>query len=371
MKKYIPNFQQLDKLTEDGYLNKVFSPCNKLVLYNYTDKCTYEKKWNEHTLNARGTVYEVSTGKIIARAFKKFFNFSELSASEQRNLIKRTDFIATEKYDGSMGLVFWYDDRWWVTTRGSFTSDQAIRATEILKKYDMSYIDTNINLVVEIIYPENRIIVNYGAEEKLVLLNAYNNHLNEDLFSSKSHRQYIDVRAMGIESAAIHHFTSIDRIIEKQSELSNMEEGFVVRFNDERMVKFKSLEYLKTARIVSNMTPLNFWKNMKNGIVKDEILSQIPEEFRKEADKISYQLADRYQKTLEEINSDYAWVILIVGCQDVSQTRKELGLYLRNNPKELKHPAAMFPMLIDGNVDDYIMKIIRPKSNRIGGYCAN
>jgi len=85
---YKPDFKQLDKLTEEGYLRKVISPCGKLCLYNYTDKTTYEKKWNKHTLNARGTVYEIETGKVIARAFPKFFNFEKESGSMIRGAIK-------------------------------------------------------------------------------------------------------------------------------------------------------------------------------------------------------------------------------------------------------------------------------------------
>jgi len=37
------DFSEYDKLTEEGFLRKVISPCGDLVLYNYTDKCTYEK----------------------------------------------------------------------------------------------------------------------------------------------------------------------------------------------------------------------------------------------------------------------------------------------------------------------------------------
>ena len=90
--KYVPNFQELDILSEKGLLRKVISSCEKLVLYNYTDQCTFERNWNEHTINSRGTVYEVSTGKLVARAFPKFFNFSELSENKQKEILNSKYF---------------------------------------------------------------------------------------------------------------------------------------------------------------------------------------------------------------------------------------------------------------------------------------
>ena len=58
----------LQFLTLRRFLRQVISPCGRLILWNYTDLCTYERAWDEVTLNARGTVYEIETGKVIARA---------------------------------------------------------------------------------------------------------------------------------------------------------------------------------------------------------------------------------------------------------------------------------------------------------------
>ena len=76
MHKSLEKFQPY---VEKGLIRQVISPCKRLILWNYTDHCTYERAWDEITLNARGTVYEIATGKVIARAFPKFFNFSELN----------------------------------------------------------------------------------------------------------------------------------------------------------------------------------------------------------------------------------------------------------------------------------------------------
>lgn len=178
------NFDELNNLTEKGFLKREISKYGDLVLYNYTDKCTYKKHWNEYTLNARGTVYELSSGKVIARGFPKFFNFEELPISDSVFLSKHTDFEVTEKVDGSLGIIYWYNGKWMVNTRGSFTSDQAIRGAEILKrKYELKVNNSTIKntYLVEIIYPENKIIVDYGDKEELILLAVIDTETGNEL----------------------------------------------------------------------------------------------------------------------------------------------------------------------------------------------
>lgn len=361
MKEYIPDFKRLDELTEQGYLRKVISPCGKLMLYNYTDQTTYDKKWDKHTLNARGTVYEVATGNIVARAFPKFFNFGELATSKSRNLLKRTKFDVYEKMDGSLGIIYNYEGKWRVNTRGSFTSDQALKATEMLSKYFTNNLNPLITYLVEIIYPENRIIVDYGSEEKLVLLAGFDTYTGREISIED-----LDKVSPFPRASIYHDFRSIQEVIDEQARLGKMEEGFVVRFEDGERVKFKSAEYLKVARLLSELTPLNFWKSMKDGIVQQEIIQEIPEEFRPEVDRIKFGLESVYSTVKAEIEDDYQYAIKSIGgIFDISEDRKKLGLFIKEHGSELKHPTAMFPMLLENNVDKYIMREIRPKGNEI------
>lgn len=361
MKQYNPDFKRLDELVDKGDLRKVISPCGgRLMLYNYTDQCTYSKAWNKHTLNSRGTVYEIETGKMVAKAFPKFFNFSELPTSKSRNLLKKTDFEVYEKMDGSLGIVYFYEGEWYVNTRGSFTSDQAVKAKDMLSKYYTSNLNSSITYLVEIIYPYNRIIVDYGDKEQLVLLAGYNIHTGEEVPLSE-----LD-KTSPFPVAPRHEFKSIQDIVDKQSELGKMEEGFVVRFPNGERAKFKSFEYLKVASIISNMTPLNFWKCMEYGKVRQEILEEIPEEFRDQSDKIKNFLEDRYDQVAREIDSDFKYVMRSVG--DITETPedcKAVGLFLKDHGNKLAHPKAMFPCLYGKDLDPYIMKSIRPSGNQV------
>lgn len=361
MKAYKPDFEALDRLAKEGFVRKVISPCKRLVLYNYTDKCTYEKKWNEHTINARGTVYEIATGKVVARAFPKFFNFGELVVSKQRNLLKKESFTTTEKMDGSLGIMYFYDGEWRINTRGSFTSDQAVKAKGILhSKYDINFIDGNDTILLEIIYPSDKIVVDYGDKEELVILSVLKTSNAEE--RNPFTLNYISSFSR-IPVVNKHHFSSIQEIVDKIKTMGMNEEGFVVQFDGGERVKFKSEEYLKVARLLSNLTPLNFWRNMSQGKVDENFISIIPEEFRKEVDEIKNSLENEYVKIQDEIVSDIDKIIRTTGrIQDQSDFKK-VGLALKDGNLGIKHDKIIFPYISGKDIDSYIMKYIRPVGN--------
>jgi RNA ligase len=87
-----------------------------------------------------------------------------------------------DKLDGSLGILYFYDDKPYIATRGSFTSEQAERANKIFqKKYSHLHFNKEHTYLFEIIYPENRIVVDYGAKEDLILLAVLDTETGKDL----------------------------------------------------------------------------------------------------------------------------------------------------------------------------------------------
>lgn len=338
---------------EKGLLREVISPCKRLVLYNYTDHCTYEKAWDEVTLNARGTVYEIATGKVIARAFPKFFNYGELSEDKKKEVLESQDFEVYEKMDGSLGIVYFYDGEWRVNTRGSFTSDQAVKGKEMLDNLVTKKLPKNETYLVEIIYPENKIIVDYGKQETLTLLAVYDQEGNE---IKLKYYDFLAFEQRGFTTPLIHKFNTIQELMNHLKTLDHTEEGYVVRLKDGYRVKFKSEEYLALARIMSNMSPLTFWSKMENGKIDRQFLEQLPEEFREECDKIADKLEAQHftKKTL--YNSQF------LGLDIEGKERKEVAFLCKKYQLNL---PVMFALL-DGKeetVDKIIMKEIKPVGN--------
>jgi RNA ligase len=135
----------LEKYHQDGLLYKQQHPILPLTIWNYTEKVQYEELWDDITLQCRGLVTD-DKGTIIARPFRKFFNL------EEGKFTPTEEFEVYAKMDGSLGVVFWYNDEWHIATRGSFTSDQAIKGKEMLKKYPLDKLDKNNTYLFEIIY---------------------------------------------------------------------------------------------------------------------------------------------------------------------------------------------------------------------------
>jgi RNA ligase len=85
----------------------------------------------------------------------------------------------TRKEDGSLGIGWTYAGQYGVATRGSFTSDQAKHATAKLDgwlKKDIDYAaEVGSTVIWEIVYPENRIVLDYKGRDELIHLGNVNN----------------------------------------------------------------------------------------------------------------------------------------------------------------------------------------------------
>jgi RNA ligase len=137
----------LNRYYEDGWLIKQTHPTLDLTIWNYSPRVQYERQWDVITTQCRGLVTN-SKGEIVARPFKKFFNYEEHKPEDLPN----EEFVVYEKMDGSLGILFYYENEWILASRGSFTSEQSIKGTEMLKKYPLEKLDRNNTYLFEIIY---------------------------------------------------------------------------------------------------------------------------------------------------------------------------------------------------------------------------
>lgn len=265
-------------LVADGYLSK--STLGNLVLYNYTDRCTYAKHWIDVTLNSRGIVFDSESGECVARPFPKFFNLDE-HESTRIDALPGGDYWVHEKMDGSLGILFQHLGEWRVTTRGSLHSEQGARATQMLSKYRLDTVPSNVTLLFEIIYPSNRIIVPYGEREELVLLGAIHRETGAEL-PWGSVRRLADECGFSVPAC---YATSVGALVDARETIPYTEEGWVVRFESGLRVKIKGKDYLRLAKIKATLGPLSIWEAMEAGRI-DEYLIQLPEEMRVEAEQL-------------------------------------------------------------------------------------
>ena len=355
MKKMNINLEILNKYISDGLVVRNDHPTLPISIYNYSRTCQYESKWDDITKMCRGLILD-QDGNVIAKGFDKFFNLEEHTSEE----IPNEPFEVFEKLDGSLGILFWYQGQWILATKGSFTSEQSIRAKEILNKYNYHPIPKGYTTLVEIIYPENRIVCGYGNEESLVVLSMINNSSGKEL-------DYTSLLYISDETRmpVVKKYDGINDYKTLKSLISKDREGYVVRFRNGFRIKIKGEEYVRLHRILTGFSNVDIWEYLKDGKNIDELLDRVPDEFDKWVKTTirdlrygSYQLRERAGKLHDGFRYGK------FGDRDPEPTKKEFAEFVMKQ-EEVLH-AIMFAMWNGNNekVDEIIWKLLRPKYSK-------
>lgn len=259
------------QMVYEGMVRIQSHPTEPLKIINYTEKAAFDKVWNEVTLACRGLIFNSDTGEVVARPFPKFFNYGQSGCPI---IDLDAPVIVTDKLDGSLGILYPLPSGGWaIATRGSFTSDQAIHATEILHtKYSDFKPLPGHTYLFEIIYPENRIVCNYEEMDDLVFLGAVK------IATGTSYGAYYakNLDWFGPKAETFPYETM--REVLGTPPRPGME-GFVVHFPSEDVrVKIKQSDYIALHRIVTGLNARSVWEAMLNGTI-DDLIEKIPDEF--------------------------------------------------------------------------------------------
>ena len=292
-------------------------------LFNYTAKAQYEANWNYFERVSRGLIINSDTGEIVARPFDKFFNWGE--GDRYSDIPFKS---VTEKMDGSLGILYREDDKYRIATRGAFDSDQALWATDFLQNGRIHNdiligLSTNFTLLFEIIYPGNRIVIDYDGREALVLLAVRNRFTGE--YVSQDGVQDI-ARGYGFSTPNINPLTTPEQLIQATETLSANAEGWVVEFEDGQRFKFKGDEYRKLHKMISGLSFKRTLEAEREGTT-DIMLRTIPDEF---LDEVHGWISD-IRTTVVETQHD----MVRIYAQAPRTTRKDFALWVMENHREM------------------------------------
>lgn len=259
------DIEELKEAVDKGLVAVQKHPTLDLFIYNYTAKVQYERLWSDITLACRGLILDAEYN-IVARPFPKFFNLGE----QVNQVVPEMQFEVYDKMDGSLGIMYWHDDKPYIATRGSFNSEQAKKANAMLyDKYSATFekLDKTRTYLFEIIYPENRIVVDYGLAEELVLLAMINTQTGEEY----------ELEQLGFPIVA--RYNGIKDLATIKDINDDCKEGFVIRFANNHRLKIKFKEYIRLHRIVTQISSLDIWEYMQSEKSFEEILDSVPDEF--------------------------------------------------------------------------------------------
>lgn len=326
------NTTLLKEMISKNYVRVNKHPEHDLYIYNYTQNAQFERVWNEATLACRGLILD-GNGNVKARPFPKFFNLGEI----ENEVLPDFTFEVYDKMDGSLGILYWINDIPFIASRGSFASDQSDKANEMLhEKYrnSWSFLDKNKTYLFEIIYPENRIVLDYGAAEELVLLAIIDTRSGEE-FPLEDIGFPIVEKYNGIK----------DILLLKEMDIDN-KEGFIIKYANNFRVKIKFEEYLRLHRIITQVSNVNIWEYLKTNQSMEEILERVPDEFFDWVKQTKNDLENKYSVIENQCKLDFK----------VLESRKETALYFLT----CKYPGVLFAMLDNIDYSAIIWKMIRP-----------
>ena len=335
---------ELDKLINEGMIIDNRHKSLPLTIFNYSKIAQFQKNWNDITLQARGLVID-DNDKIIARPFKKFFNMEELKA----NGIPNEKYEVYKKMDGSLGILFYYANTWHMATRGSFTSEQAMKGISIFNsKYKHLIPNLNVELtyLFEIIYSENRIVVDYGTTEDLILLGAIHAESGNE----------IDIKDINLPFTKVESY-EITNFEDLKNRNTQNEEGYVIKFIPSNFrMKIKFEDYVTLHGIMTEFSNKKVWEILKDNQDLEKLLEMVPDEFYDKVKLVYDDLTEQFE-TLKGVAETIA-----SQCGQFDN-RKDIALFLQREHKEIM--PLVFGILDKKNIDKIIWTMIKPDFEKI------
>lgn len=344
--------ERIDWSVLNDYIEKKLIVANKhseydIWILNYSPTTQIERVWDDYTLSCRGLVID-GNGDILARPFQKFKNYEEYDPSE---VDMSLDFDIFEKMDGSLIILFYYRarDKWIVASRGSFMSEQSLEAEKMLNPNVFEGLSVNLTYLFEVIYPENRIVVDYGDMRQLVLLAVIETSSGYEVSYEAMYGAFSSIFTI-VKKYPLKNIT--DLLDLKKLEEDN-KEGFVVKFSNGFRVKVKFAEYIRLHGVLTNVSNLTIWRHLMNGDDFDMLLDKVPDEFYDWLKRTVKTLEQKYNEierlALKEFVRIYRWENLT--------DRKEFALEAL---KSKEYNAIMFKLYENRPYDNIIWKKVRP-----------
>ncbi|MEE4209464.1 MAG: T4 RnlA family RNA ligase [Parvularcula sp.] len=329
-----------------------------LLIWNYTNKCVYDKMWTPISMHARGLVLDMERREVVATPFPKFFNVSEQAGGPLS--LPDKPFEVFEKLDGSLIILFHWKGRWHAATRGALGTEQAQWAEGWMANKDLSALEPGVTYLCEAIYPENRIVIEY-AESGLVLLSAY----DADGFELRAEVTYAMADKLGWKAAKRYSFGTVAELFASAETLPETEEGYILRFEDGHRLKLKGSAYCRVHALISRITPLAIWELMQAGDDLESVRRQIPEEFWSDFDQIAAPIQGQIDARIARV-MEYKERLT-----DLSD--KEVGLSLKTLPEDVRGLIFIArrikgPLIEDRKARQSIYREVRPTLNELEGY---
>ena len=263
---------ELYKVDKDGcrVYNLNVKENDDLALIYYSDQRHDELPGTPLEQSCKSYILEKATLDPIATQFNKIiYNEDAIEFLEDK---KWSDVIVQKCYEGTMLLVFYHKDKWYVTTRRCLDASDSIwiKGRSYLDMFNeatkgkLNFDNLNKNYCYHfiLVHYKNKNIVTYnrfGPEYKKIF---------HSMTSEKHTLKIINVDVPGIDKIPVEHFRNLKSILKELSFMSIKdenyrkitEEGFILRYGDSSnfiIMKLQTPIYQKIKKMKPNNSNVN------------------------------------------------------------------------------------------------------------------
>lgn len=297
----------------------------------------------------RGSIIDIKNMKYVCKAFNKFWNHGDRKCAK----LDEKSIKFQEKLDGSIIKVWYYNDKWNVSTNGTIYAENATLSefsSEIYninnfrelfdrawdnESYSFEWMDKNNTYIFELCTPCNKVVVPH-EDFNLYIIGMFDNTTTNELNKDARFR-----------TCKEYHISSIEQAIEISKILPYDNEGYVAVDKYGNRCKIKSLAYVSVHRLFENgKVRLESLYNIINLGEQEEVLTYFPE-FKERIELL--------EKRMNEFRDS-----LIESCNKLSNAyfdnRKDYAIFIN---KEFICPSYGF-LFLDKKIGmDYIKDLYR------------
>lgn len=371
-----------------GLVTRKQHPHLPLSIYTYTRTAQYTRQWTTATIRCRGLIADDVTGEIVAWPWSKFFNVAEHDLGhDYAPPLPDEPFEVYDKIDGSLAIVHYYAGQWRAASKGSFTSEQALWAQAWLDCHDTNALWPESTYLAEIVYPSNRIVVDYGDREDLVLLGAFNRDGFEIPLRTAS-VEWLEIGSVvrtwpALPLAELVKLTEANTRPDGSPTSGISTEGYVIRYANGLRAKAKLSEYVRLHKVLTGITERDIWRML--GMQKyadqpakhvakalgcavgeitahgagqsplDALLDAVPDEFDQWVKSVAARLEFQARTLADRVTAEYA---------AIAHLGPDRGVFARA-AQRIEDPAVracMFLMLDGRPTGLHLWRAIRPEN---------
>lgn len=370
----------VDKLAshvEAGNVTRKRHATLPLSIYTYSRVCQYDNIWDDVTMKTRGLIVDDNTSDIVALPFPKIF-VTEMHDPERGYefappLPTGVNFEIFDKVDGSLIILYRYENEWRTATKGSFDSVQSRMAADIIHAAGVH--DHGASLVpgwtylAELVDPSNRIVCDYGDKRDLVLLGCYDNEDGTEIPMAVTTLPWEDhigsvVASYGLSDdvSELVNTAAANVHIGFSGSIDGTEaEGYVVRYAGGRRAKIKLAAYLALHKLFTGTNEKTIWEVLSTGQDPSVLFDTAPDEYAGWVRGVADELQERYDKVIAEATADYL-TALVATMNSETGDRKAFA----QAAVQSAHKSALFLLYDDrtDKVEMYAWQKVKPSGDK-------